>query len=351
MKDINLRLSKKDQTFVMSLIGISDYSQKSYGYSLLESIIQSESPPDFIADLSILKIKNKDTIWYKTIHETSSLSSTVPCYYLNSRNSIDAGELLDIIIEQMEEGVKVITIHPTPNKELYELSKDRLVPCTSRGGNIVIQDLIRSDFSKENSYLMILPEIVKHAKKSATIISIGASYRSANIFDSLDPVQLKEIELQLKYADFIKRNGVEVIIETPGHASPMNIFKISKLFEDKGFPLMPLGPIPTDISIGMDHISAAIGTTLLGLGGNVKIIAAVTQEEHTGNVPSDSSVLTALRTAKLTAHILDMYKYKNFDKDFKVATERAKNRTCIYNSNMEGCSRCGNLCPLIIKWS
>ena len=347
MKDITLKLSQKYKTFVMSLIGISEYLKKEDTFDLLKKINQSFSPPEFIADLSILNLKKEETIWYKTIHETNSLSATLPCYYLNKKKGIEINELLDSAIEQMEEGVKILTIHPTPNRQLYELSKNRMVPCTSRGGNIIIQDLIYSDFSKENSYAEILPELVKHAKKNSSIISIGASYRSANIFDSLDAVQLKEIELQLGYAEYIQENGVEVIIETPGHASPKNIFRISKLFKNYDIPLMPLGPILTDTSIGMDHITAAIGATLLGLGSNVKIIAAVTQEEHTGNVPSDSAILNALKTAKLTAHILDMYKYENYVEDYKIASDRAKNRTCIYHSNKEGCSRCDNLCPLI----
>lgn len=45
---------------------------------------------------------------------------------------------------------------------------------------------------------------------------------------------------------------------------------------------MPLGPIPTDIAIGMDHIAAAIGATIMGIEGCANIISTVTREEHTG---------------------------------------------------------------------
>lgn len=350
MKDKKLKISEKDKTFVMSLIGLSDSSNKENIYNLLEKLNQSITPPDFIADLSILNLNKLETIWYKTIHETDSFAATVPCYYLTKgQKVIDKNELLDKAIEQMEEGVKILTIHPTPQKELYELSKSRMVPCTSRGGNIILQDLIHSNFSKPNVYVKILPELVAHAKRNNSIISIGSSYRSANIFDSLDVVQLREIKLQFEYAEFIKENGVEVIIETPGHANPRNIFKISELFKISKMPIMPLGPIITDTSIGMDHISAAIGATLLAISSNVKIIATVTEEEHTGNIPSDSAILYALKTAKLTAHIIDMYKFEDYKDDLIIASDRAKNKTCIYNRSVsiEGCSRCDNLCPLI----
>ncbi|MCQ7013136.1 phosphomethylpyrimidine synthase ThiC, partial [Clostridioides difficile] len=71
---------------------------------------------------------------------------------------------LDIIIEQMENGVGMITIHPTANKQIFEDSKNRMVPVTSRGGGMVIQDLISKNFSEDNVYLKILPEIIKYAQ-------------------------------------------------------------------------------------------------------------------------------------------------------------------------------------------
>lgn len=336
-----------NKTQVMSLIGISDLASRDNTYTLLSQLNQN-MPPDFIADLSILKLKKKETLWYKIIHESDSFATTLPCYYIsNISNSIDKNELLDCALEQMEEGVKIMTIHLTPNKELYKLSKSRLVPCTSRGGNIVLQDLIQNDFTKPNVYLEILPELIKGAKENNTVLSIGSSFRSSNIFDSLDSVQNEEIKMQLEFADYIKNNGVNAIIETPGHASPRNIIKIATLFKDSNHPLMPLGPIITDTGIGLDHITSAIGATLMGMHSNVKIIAAVTEEEHTGNVPNDKAIITALKTAQLTAHILDMYKYEDYELDLKIAQNRANNKSCIYQANKEGCTRCNRLCPLI----
>lgn len=347
MKSNTFKLNNEKKTYVMSLIGISDKTYKNNTYALLKKLTQSY-PPEFIADLSILNLKNKESLWRKIIHETDSYATTLPCYYISKKSKcIDRNELLDIAIEQMEEGVKIMTIHLTPNKLLSQLSKSRLVPCTSRGGHIILQDLINSDFKRNNAYIDILPELIGNAKKNNTIISIGASYRSSNIFDSLDLVQTEEINMQLEFAEYIDKNGVEVIIETPGHASPRNILKIAEIFKASNYPLMPLGPIITDIGIGMDHITAAIGATILGMNSNVKIIAAVTEEEHTGNIPNDTAIINALKTAKMTAHILDMYRYEDYEKDYIIAKDRSINKTCIYQSNKEGCKRCDKLCPLI----
>lgn len=347
MKSNSFGLTKEERTYVMSLIGLSEKLYKKNAYALLNKLTQFNAP-EFIADLSILSLKKEETLWYKIIHETDSYATTLPCYYISKKSkSIDRNELLDIAIEQMEEGVKIITIHLTPNERIYQLSKSRLVPCTSRGGHIILKDLINSNFSKNNVYQEILPELIENAKKNKTILSIGASFRSSNIFDSLDPVQNEEIKMQLEFAKYIKKNGVEVIIETPGHASPRNILRIAEIFKDYDFPLMPLGPIITDIGIGMDHITSAIGATVLGMHSNVKIIAAVTEEEHTGNIPNDLAIINALKTAKMTAHILDMYKYENYEEDYIIAKDRAINKTCVYQAHEEGCKRCDKLCPLI----
>ena len=107
---------------------------------------------------------------------------------------------------------------------------------------------------------------------------------------------------------------------------------------------MPLGPIVTDTGIGMDHITAAIGVTLMGLDGNVQIISAVTREEHTGNIPSVESTKEAVLTARLAAHVIDMDQLHDYSSDYKYAIARKK--SCIAGQSASGCSRCGDYCPL-----
>lgn len=56
----------------------------------------------------------------------------------------------------------------------------------------------------------------------------------------------------------------------------------------------------------MDHITAAIGVTLMGLGRKCADHFRVTREEHTGNIPSVESTKEAVLTARLAAHVIDM---------------------------------------------
>ncbi len=336
-------------TLVNCLIGLNNLSDYKYEIKKIDKIMQMKEGPDIISDLSTKRIKRDDSFWYKVVNETPFISSTLPIYLTKSKNDlIDSDELLDIIIEQMEHGVGLITIHPTVNEEIFKASRKRMVPITSRGGGMVLKDLIIREFIGENIYLKILPQIISYAKKYQVALSLGATFRSANIFDCNDEAQKMEIEAQIKLAKIISQQNVGVVIESPGHARPNDIMKISSTLRNAGFPVMPLGPIPTDTATGMDHISGAIGATIMGIEGCANIIAAVTREEHTGGRPTIESTIEAIRTAKIAAHIIDIHNIDDINKDIIVAEERAKTNTCIIGKGTKYCDRCKDLCPLSI---
>lgn len=264
-------------------------------------------------------------------------------------NIIDEKELLDIIIEQMESGVGLITIHPTADKQLFTESRKRMIPITSRGGGVVLKDLISKDFKDENVYQKILPQIIPYARKYGITLSIGTTFRSGNIFDSNDKAQRLEIKRQIELAEFISQQGVGVIIESPGHARPKDIKDISSVLGKSGFPVMPLGPIPTEIAVGMDHISSSIGATIMGLEGCADILATVTREEHTGGRPTIDSIIESIKTAKIVAHIIDIHNLDDTAKDMEIAQFRAESKTCVFRKETKCCDRCMELCPLTIS--
>ncbi|KUO70055.1 MAG: thiamine biosynthesis protein ThiC [Desulfosporosinus sp. BRH_c37] len=249
----------------------------------------------------------------------------------------------------MENGVGLITIHPTANKEIFDESRKRMVPITSRGGGIVIKDLIAKEFKDENVYLKILPQIISHARKHGVVLSIGTTFRSGNIFDSNDKAQGMEIELQISLAKEISQYDVGVIIESPGHARPRDIKEISRILRRTGFTVMPLGPIPTDAAAGMDHVASVIGATIMGLKGCAHILAAVTREEHTGGRPTIESTIEAIKAARIAAHIIDIHNNNDTVIDMEIAQSRAKSNTCVFGKDTEYCDRCKELCPLMIR--
>lgn len=335
------------KTLVAALIGMNNSGDYGLQVRKIEAMQSMSAGPEIITDLSTIRLYNQIPLWTRIIKETSFVAATLPVYMAGFRNGgIDREELLDITIEQMEKGVGLITIHPTPSKELFELSQSRIVPCTSRGGGIILRDMILKDWKKENAYVKILPEIVSAAKKNGTVLSIGTTFRSANIFDAYDEVQRRELKLQLHIARDITREGVGVVIEAPGHAQPKDIKKIATVLRSGGFPVMPLGPIPTDIAIGMDHIASAIGATLLGIERCAHILAAVTRDEHTGGIPTIEATIESVKAARIAAHIIDIHVLRDDGSDLEVVKLRAVNHTCVAGKRSIGCERCGYLCPL-----
>ncbi|WP_235811067.1 phosphomethylpyrimidine synthase ThiC [Syntrophomonas wolfei] len=338
------------RTLINSLIGFNDISDYEYEHKKIIRISSIKESPDILSDLSTKKVKRSKALWYKVIKDTPFVSATLPIYLANNKNGvIDQKDLLEIIVDQMECGVGLITIHPTANKEIYEEAKKRIVPITSRGGGIVIKDLVAKEFKDENVYLRILPQIISYARKYEVVLSIGTTFRSANIFDSNDKAQRMEIEKQISLAKLISQNNVGVIIESPGHARPNDIKRISSILKTEGFPIMPLGPIPTDIAIGMDHVSSAIGAVIMGLEGCANILATVTREEHTGGRPTIESTIESIKTARIAAHIIDIHNLNDTVMDMIIVQNRAKANTCVFGKNTENCERCKEFCPLSIK--
>ncbi len=255
-------------------------------------------------------------------------------------------ELLEVMQEQAEAGVGIFTIHLTPTFNLLELSNKRIIKCTSRGGSLIVKDLIKKE-KEQNIYLDILPDIIKIAKRHKIVLSLGTTFRSANIFDTFDDLHKKEMRLQLKFADLISQNNIGVILELPGHARMSDIFNIAKFIHSVKYPIMPLGPIPTDIAINLDHVASAIGASIFGMFNCVDIIASVTREEHSGGIPSIKSSLEALQISNLVTHIIDIDKINSVKDDYNITLNRKKNKSCNIDSDFSGCSRCSIKCPLI----
>lgn len=200
--------------------------------------------------------------------------------------------------------------------------------------------------STKNIYEQNIDEIIEMAKTYDVILSIGSSFRSANLKDALDQTYIMELEKQIKIADYCKSSGVNVIIETPGHASPQDIFSVcNRLNTCCPYPIMPLGPMPTDCAFEQDDVAASIGAALMGTSGCADILSVVTREEHTGGIPSIESTLSAIEKYAVVKHIIDIYKLNDTREDDCIAVNRSKNHSCILGIK-EKCSRCGVLCPL-----
>jgi phosphomethylpyrimidine synthase len=66
-------------------------------------------------------------------------------------------------------------------------------------------------------------------------------------------------------------------MEGVGHIRLSDMEKYAKIIKRINVPFMPLGPIPTDASVGFDHIASAIGASHLGFLGVAKIFHSITR--------------------------------------------------------------------------
>lgn len=338
-------------TKINVLLGVSAPNTLKSEIGKVEKLCRLEQKPDLVTDLSI--IDEKVTLYDYIIRNTDILAGSVPIYRsFNNRSGFDRQILLEEFIKQAEVGVKMFTLHITPSLELIEKAYwERKIPTTSRGGGLVVRDMLINKRAV-NILQIILPEIIKIARKHKIVLSIGASFRPANIFDSLDAVHKLEMQEQFKYAKKIHSEGIGVLIEAPGHCPLAKIEKVAKYIKKNvPFPVMPLGPIPGESTFHKDHISASIGASFFGYFGCSDVICPITNEEHTGGIPSINSIIEAFNTARTAAHILDILKLGYNKPDRLIAGQREKHSSCISekNTNNIGCSRCSTECPYYLK--
>lgn len=341
----SVQIGKDSPTALNVLIGANSEKQYWNECKKLEELNNCNLPISIITDLSLYKKPGKE-LWRQIVKDHRFVAGAVPIYQAVGPNKIvEPSYLLDIFHEQAECGVKLITIHPTPDLELLEMSKSRIVPITSRGGAAVSADMLIRQ-ARENVYIKIIDDIINVAKSYCVTLSIGTSFRSANLRDAMDQTYLQELTKQLKIGNYCEQRGVNVIIETPGHASPQNIFSIcDKLNACCPYPIMPLGPMPTDCALDQDDLAASIGAVLMGTRGCADILSVVTKDEHTGGIPTTETIVSAIKKYSVAKHIIDIYKLNDTRNDDQISLERSNNTSCIMGTK-QICNRCGELCPL-----
>ena len=153
------------------------------------------------------------------------------------------------------------------------------------------------------------------------------------------------------------------MIEGPGHV-PINEITEQVKLEKKlcnGRPFYVLGPLPTDIALGFDHIAAAVGASIAAAHG-ADFLCYVTPAEHIG-LPDVSDVYEGVVASKIAAHIGDLAKgnIKAIDKDmlmskhranlewnkmFELAIDKKRAAEKFKENPLSTCSMCGKLCAI-----
>ncbi|GAB4432166.1 MAG: phosphomethylpyrimidine synthase [bacterium] len=240
---------------------------------------------------------------------------TVPIYELacdllvkkkKGIESMDFQHFLDIMEKQAEEGVDFMTIHCGLTYHAIERldRAKRSMGVVSRGGSLIVEWMKKN--KKENPLYENFDELMKVAKRYNIVLSLGDGLRPGSTLDATDRPQIDELIILGELVDMCRKEGVQVIVEGPGHV-PLNQIETNiKLQKSlcKGAPFYVLGPLVTDIGAGYDHLVSAIGGALAAYFG-ADFLCYVTPAEHL-RLPDLEDVREGVVAAKIAAHAADL---------------------------------------------
>jgi len=264
---------------------------------------------DTVMDLSTGR--NIHTIREWIIRNSPVPIGTVPIYQALEKVGGKAEELTwelfrDTLIEQAEQGVDYFTIHAGVRLGYIHLTADRVTGIVSRGGSILAKWCLAHH--QENFLYTHIREINEIMRAYDVSYSFGDGLRPGSIADANDRAQFAELETLGELTKLAWEDGVQVMIEGPGHV-PMHKIKVNmeKQLEECGeAPFYTLGPLTTDIAPGYDHITSGIGAAMIGWFGTA-LLCYVTPKEHLG-LPDRDDVKTGVITYKIAAHAADLAK-------------------------------------------
>ena len=135
------------------------------------------------------------------------------------------------------------------------------------------------------------------------------------------------------------------MLENIGHIGLDKLANHCSLLKQADVPIMPLGPVVLDSSIGLDHISASIGAAMLGYFDALNIINVITPSEHLHSKFTYEDVAEGVKAAKIAAQSINYTKFPecaSLEQD--IYTRRRIRKNCI--DNARECTRCDTNCPL-----
>ncbi len=311
----------------------------------------------------------------RAILEVSPLTvGTVPIYQaaarmLDQRKSfveMTGEDLFEAIEENGRDGVDFITVHCGVTRKSVAAveSQGRVLGIVSRGGSLTAHWMQIN--GRENPLYEHYDRLVEIARRYDMVLSLGDGLRPGCIADATDRGQVQELVLLGELAARAREGGVQVMIEGPGHVPIQDIVANIQLQKRlcNGAPFYVLGPLPTDIAPGYDHLTSAIGGAIAGAAG-ADYLCYVTPAEHL-RLPTLEDVREGILASRIAAHIADLAKgfpgawerdrsmalYRkelNWEGQIGASLDPVKSRSMLETSRSageEGCTMCGEFCAV-----
>ena len=305
------------------------------------------------------------------IDKTPLMVGTVPMYdaigYMEKPLvKLTKDDLLATVRAHAEDGVDFVTIHAGINRSVIKTFKEtgRLMNIVSRGGSLLFGWMEVT--GSENPFYEFYDEVLDICHEYDVTISLGDSCRPGCLYDANDATETAEIIELGKLAVRAWKRGVQVMIEGPGHMAIDEIAANMKMEKRlcHNAPFYVLGPLVTDIGVGYDHITAAIGGAISASAG-ADFLCYVTPSEHLC-LPDAQDVRDGLIATKIAAHAADIAKKVPHARDeddrmgqarrkldweemwkHALDPERARDRYESSPAATEGtCTMCGKMCAV-----
>lgn len=241
---------------------------------------------------------------------------TVPIYQarveLTARNKglreMSVDDLFSVIERQAANGVDFMTVHCGVTRRTIDalLAEGRLMNVVSRGGSFLVEWMLYND--AENPLFEHYDRLLEIAVRHDVTLSLGDGFRPGCLADATDRSQVQELIILGELTDRAWKQGVQVMIEGPGHM-PLHHIAANVFLEKQlchGAPFYVLGPLVTDIAPGYDHITAAIGGAIAASHG-ADFLCYVTPSEHL-TLPTLDDVREGVIAARIAGHAADIAK-------------------------------------------
>ena len=276
-------------------------------------------------------------------------------------------DLFRITAEQARLGTNFMAIHTGINWETVKRLRNQGRHCglVSRGGAFMTAWMIHNQ--KENPLYAEFDYLLEIMKEHEVTLSMGNGMRAGAVHDATDRAGIQELLINAELADKAHADGVQVIVEGPGHV-PMDEIQANVVLEKRVTnrkPFYMLGPLVTDIAPGYDDRVAAIGAAISSAYG-ADFICYVTPAEHLA-LPTPEEVYEGVISSRIAAHVGDMIKLKktreadlemgharkdlDWERQFQVSMNPSRARQIRAErmpADTDACTMCGDYCAIKI---
>ncbi len=275
-------------------------------------------------------------------------------------------KIFEVIVRQAKDGVDFITVHCGLTRSALEMlrKQGRVTDIVSRGGAFLTTWMLHHD--RENPLYENYDRLLSIAREYDVILSLGDGLRPGCLADATDRAQIHELMTLGHLTQLAREQGVQVMIEGPGHV-PLDQIEANVVLQKKlchYAPFYVLGPLVTDVATGYDHVACAIGGAIAGAAG-ADFLCYVTPAEHLC-LPSVEDVREGVVVTKIAAHAADIArgnkiaverdrqmsiarKNLNWDAQLKLAIDPEKARKYREENppaEEDVCTMCGKYCAI-----